>query len=76
MCSKEDSVQPKINKFKKKKEGWEGQRQRETGDAALLAVRMEEGPRAREVVPLAAGKDKEAGSPPDPSERKSVLPIP
>ena len=38
-------MQPKINKFykKKKKEGWEGQRQRETGDAALLAVRMEGG---------------------------------
>ena len=43
MCSKEDPVQPKINKLKKKKEGWEGQRQRETGDAALLAVKMEGG---------------------------------
>ena len=37
-------MQPKINKLKnKKREGWEGQRQRETGDAALLAVRMEGG---------------------------------
>ena len=41
----------------------EGQRQRETGEAALLAVRMQEGPRARDAAPLEAGKGGNRCSP-------------
>ena len=47
----------------KREAGGGGQRQRETGDAALLAVRMQEGPRARDAAPLEAGKGGNRCSP-------------
>lgn len=47
----------------------EGQCQRDNDDVSLLAVRIEEGPCAKECgQPLEAGKGKEMDSPTEPPE--------